>query len=233
VDPERGPRPGEDPENTSVSKLEPGPGDSVRVRLREGSTLCVPVAVVAQMGLAPGREVGPGALGRLRREEEFHLARVRALRLLGRRAHSTLELRTKLLRKGHPRGAVAAVMEELRRKGWLDDVAFARQFAEARVARGDTGPILLLRDLVGRGIDHDRARATVNELFERRDEEALARALLGKRGATLGRARDRRSRAARAARHLERRGFSAAVIGTLVREILESPSPKEDEGPIP
>ena len=73
------------------------------------------------------------------------------LRYLGRRAHSRLELRRKLQRKGYTAEEVDAVLTRLGELGYLDDAAFARGLVWRRSA--GRGPRALAAELLAKGID--------------------------------------------------------------------------------
>lgn len=63
------------------------------------------------------------------REQELQRTRARALRLLGRRAHSAYELREKLLRYHDENSADTAIVELLE-DGYLNDADYAQNRAE-------------------------------------------------------------------------------------------------------
>jgi regulatory protein len=129
-----------------------------------------------------------------------------ALRLLTQRAHSEVELRRKLARRGCPAEEVERAVVRARGLGYLDDAAFARALAGERART--RGPALIARELASKGVE----RAVVQDVVgavQREDVVAAARRL-ARRGSAAG--ADRRLVAAR----LMRRGFP----GDVVREAL-------------
>jgi len=74
-----------------------------------------------------------------------------ALRLLGRREHSTYELRSKLLARGGSFELVSATLDELTSDGYLSDSRFTEIAVRARL-RTDDGPIKIRAYLSQRGI---------------------------------------------------------------------------------
>src|SRR5258708_21239059 len=73
------------------------------------------------------------------------------LRLLARRAHSRLELRQKLLRRGYDPVDVDAALTRLAELGYVDDAAFARGLVRRwSLVRG---PRALAGELAARAID--------------------------------------------------------------------------------
>ena len=73
------------------------------------------------------------------------------LRALVGREHSTLELKRKLIRKGHSPDVVDAVVDRLQQDGALSDERFVDVFVRSRIQRGD-GPIKIRLALSERGI---------------------------------------------------------------------------------
>jgi regulatory protein len=134
-----------------------------------------------------------------------------SLRLLTGRAHSELELRRKLARRGFPPEEVDGAVARARHLGYLDDVAFARGLA-ARRAR-TRGPALIAAELAAKGVDREVSREALATVHR---DELLAAA---RRLASRGGAADRRVVAAR----LFRRGFP----GDVVREALGPQSDRD------
>jgi len=77
------------------------------------------------------------------------------LRLLGRRAHSQVELRRKLDRRGYTPDQTDAALSRLIELGYLDD----RSFAEGLVRRRGAirGPLALSAELAARGVERAHA----------------------------------------------------------------------------
>ena len=142
-------------------------------------------------------------------------ARLAAGDLLSRRAWTEVELTRRLVRRGAPPEVAAAVVTDLKGRGYVDDAAFARHFVETRAARG-YGAARLAADLRARGV----AQAVVSAALSTLDAGAQlerARGLAGRRLAALRRVAPERA-AGRLRDYLLRRGFSAAVVVRVVRE---------------
>lgn len=163
---------------------------------------------------------GPGDLsesgeqpraGRRGRQARPRTIMMRAVDYLSRREHSRLELRRKLLgglSEGETPDDVDAVLDDLQRRGYLDNARYAQSRVRSRAAR--YGNRRLAGELAMMGVE----RETIAEsLGEAGDEYERARALwlrrFGRRPA------DRRERD-RQVRFLAARGFGFDVIGRLV-----------------
>ena len=143
-------------------------------------------------------------------------ARDFALRRLSRRAHSEGELTRKMARAGYPDDKIVETIDFLRKQHYLDDVAFARDFASERAERRRWGPARVETALKALALADQHIKAALAELEKmlgerEAGERAFLRFLAGERRA-LSPAR----RKARAYRHLLARGFTPETSHELV-----------------
>ncbi len=121
---------------------------------------------------------------------------------LARRDYCSTELAQKLSVQGFERAAVAAALDALRERHYLDDERYARQFVAYRAGRGQ-GPRRIARELAELGLPAGLAEAAVEAGG---DWAQLARAVRIRRfGAALPPLWPDK---ARQARFLQYRGFS-------------------------
>lgn len=133
--------------------------------------------------------------------------RDKALELVGRRSHFRRELEQKLLSRGFAAAEVEESLVDLERLGLLDDLQFARDLASGSMARKGFGPRRVRFELHKKGVEEAIAETVVTEVFaDPQEEERRAREVVAKRGFDL------RAEPDRVARHLDRKGFSKAVI---------------------
>lgn len=128
-----------------------------------------------------------------------------AVRLLGLRPHSELELRQKLRRKGCAADAIDGAVARAFRLGYLDDAAFARALVTQRSRT--RGPAVLAAELAAKGVSRGLAREALGAVAHASQVEAARR--LAARSSYA----NRQVVAAR----LLRRGFGTDVI----REALD------------
>jgi regulatory protein len=95
------------------------------------------------------------------------------LRYLTARAHSRVELRRKLDRKGFEAGEVATAMARLTELGYLDDDAFARSLVRRRSA--SRGPAALAAELAAKGIGREGVAAALAGFDSESQLEAATR----------------------------------------------------------
>jgi regulatory protein len=129
---------------------------------------------------------------------------------LAARAQSVAEIEAKLRRRGVSPDEAAALVDEARRLGYLDDAELAGQLARGFRSRGygrRRGALTLRR----RGLPADVAEAALDAAYGEVDEVSLARTALGSR--PIGDDAERR----RAVAFLARRGFSSGAAWRAVR----------------
>jgi len=104
------------------------------------------------------------------------------IRLLARRAHSRVELRRKLARRGYDGDEVDEVLARLERQGYVDDAAFAVGHVRRRAV--SLGPLALSAELSARGVDRrlaDAALAGFDQAAQLAAATKLAERLSGSR----------------------------------------------------
>jgi regulatory protein len=124
-----------------------------------------------------------------------------ATRALARREHSTRSLRERLLRAGVDADAADDALQELQRRGLLDDRRFAEERARVLSERGK-GDAAIRFDLERAGVEGAVVEAALAEL---EPEAERAASLVRRRGATPA-----------TAQLLASRGFDEAVVEALV-----------------
>lgn len=131
------------------------------------------------------------------------------LRFLTYRARSRKEVCDYLERKGFSTATVEAVIKDMERYGYIDDLRFAEEFIASRKMRG-YGLIRVRYELQQSGVDEEIIERLIAEKFDQDEDLARVEVLIGKRvpeGACL----DQRS-LQREAAFLKRRGFQDHLI---------------------
>jgi len=143
------------------------------------------------------------------------LAEVReaALRLLARREHSVVELKTKLVGKGWPEDHVDRALPALAEAGLQSDRRFAEAFARQRAGRY-YGPRKIQAELAQRGIGSALMEAAIETLEV--DFAELAADFYRRKYGQEKQEPDFRERAKRS-QAMYRRGFESEHIRRLVR----------------
>ena len=140
-------------------------------------------------------------------------AKEAALRFLGHRCRSESEVRLRLGRH-YGNNVIDRVVENLKARGYLDDVAFARQWRSSRERNRPRGQGLLRQELLRLGVAPDVVREALQD-FDGADNAYRAGWNLARRLAESDYSEFRR----RLWAHLQRRGFESAAIGEAVQRL--------------
>lgn len=142
-----------------------------------------------------------------------------ALRVLGQRAHSTGELRQKLLRRALSVADVDSTLAKLREYELTNDQKFSEAFATARLQNQGFGRFRVLRDLQSRRVGPTIAQRAVEKTFGDLDELALIQRYLDRRyrGKDLAEFLKEEKHLASAYRRLRAAGFTASGSLSVLR----------------
>jgi regulatory protein len=162
-----------------------------------------------------------------------------ALRVLSARAHSTGELREKLMRRAESAGDVPPLLERLKESGYLDDRRYAESYSTARLENQGFGRSRVLSDLRRKRVAPKLAEEAVHGVYHATDEVALIEDYLRRkyRGKALDSWLSEPKNLSAAYRRLRTAGFTGSnAIRVLKRfavepELLDSiESEGEEEG---
>jgi regulatory protein len=157
-------------------------------------------------------------------------ARVRAFDLLARHAWTERDLTARLVRQGAPGPIARAVVADLVARGYVDDAAFARAWAETRARGRKIGRARLGRELAAKGVAPPLIAAALEAAFGEVGEGVRGREAAARRLGALSRRSAGRA-PSRLRDFLLRRGYPATVVRDIVRELtgtLDEPGPDED-----
>jgi regulatory protein len=157
--------------------------------------------VLAGAGIAEGDQLQTGQLEPFIAKDEEGKVLAKAYDYLSRRPHSIGELHLKLERKEYPAEHITAVIKQLEENGYLDDVAFAKQWVAERGR--NRGYRLLQAELRKKQVSDEATEEAL--ATQRSDEIAGATELAAKRLERLDRSSDQVR--AKLIAYLIRRGY--------------------------
>jgi len=171
-------------------------------------------------------KVMPEEEGR-QKAEDYQNARDLALDYLSYRSRSSKEVFDRLRRKGYSDEVAQSVVEYLTERRYLDDRAFAGEWASFSAYRKLSGRILLSQELRLKGISADIIEDVIRETYspEGREKE-LALQLAHKRIRRFHK-KDRDKLMRSLINLLARHGFSRSIIRDAIMEAL---GPGDDDG---
>ena len=147
-----------------------------------------------------------------------------AAQFLAVRPRSVAETSRRLRHLGYPDPLVETVVTQLVEIGYLDDELFARAWVESRDRSRPRGEIALRRELATRGVARDVVDGALGERSSTAAGEpadrAAARALLGRRRASMEREADPIRRRNKAYALLARNGFDPQTCREITAEFI-------------
>lgn len=167
--------------------------------------------LVSRYGLRRGAELDEETVAQLRAEDEQIAAREYALGLAARGPRSERQFRDKLRERGYGEAGTGAALEVLAAYGYLDDEAYARQYAAELSAK--FGVHRIRQKLAERGISSE----IIGRVTAQADTGPALREQL-ERAAARPRYEDERRERDRIIRALAAKGFAYDDIRAALRE---------------
>lgn len=153
-------------------------------------------------------------------EKDKVLARARnnAYALLRQRPRSESEIVKRLSLKGYGEDQVAAVIEELKKLGHIDDAKFAKEWVESRMRANPKGDAVLRQELRHKGVEEALIEEALSQKAQRFDDRKIALSMAREQFERFKKL-DRRKAAKRVYDFLARRGFGYGIIQGIIEEL--------------
>jgi regulatory protein len=176
------------------------------------------LARVVAAWLSVGQSLSEEKIAKLQHQEMQEKAYQTGLRLLARRLRSETEVSQKLTEKGFDQTVITGTLSRLRDEGLLQDVRFARSWAESRVIFRPRSKQVIRRELRQKGVAEEVIQETLEGIST--DEESLAYAAGARYSRRLAGTEWMKFRQ-RLSAFLGRRGFGYETVLPVVRRIWE------------
>ena len=99
--------------------------------------------VLIANSLHKNKKIAETELNKILFSEKYFRVKEAALVLLNYRMRSKKELRLRLIKKGYSSNMIDEAINELEKKGWIDDEKFGLAFSKDQISRNKIGPIAL------------------------------------------------------------------------------------------
>ena len=175
--------------------------------------------LVVKHGLQEGTTLTREERRDIEADEEYVDARQTALDYLAYKPRTEQEVRRKLRKQDMSSPVIDDVIARLYELEYLDDQAYAHDYAHNRFSSKKYGPVRIRRELEERGIDRHLAETAVDELFAEVDATAAAWTHAEKRWPRLEGEDDPCRRRQKMYRYLRRRGFTSDTIRPILDEL--------------
>ena len=164
-----------------ITRLTQGKKNPSRVNLYLDNTFAFALSIdeVARHNLKKGLELTPEKIVALKDTDQTEYLYAKILNFLSFRPHTVKEVRDRLKKYdcGDPL-KIELLIDRLKSKGYLDDVAFARWFIESRNAHRPRSPRMLTQELLSKGVGRQDIGSVIGEV---NDESVSIRAILAKK----------------------------------------------------
>lgn len=205
----------------TITKLEAQQHDANRVSvfLDGDFAFGVHVDLVLEFDLHKGQSLSVEQQKKIVEADQVQKAKSRALNYIAYRPRTEREVRRKLYENEYNEAVVEQVVEQLRDLDYLDDVAYAREYARERFRVHGYGPYRIQSELKSRGVDRRWIEQALEELLEDEDMMEAARQHAEKRWPRVAGESNPFKRRQKLSDYLVRRGFSYDTVRTVVEEI--------------
>lgn len=194
----------------------------VTVYFDDERILILSLEVFLKSGLKKGEEISDDRFSILIEQNKLFHIKQRAFRLLGRRQHSSSELKRKLWRKDYEQKLIDAVIEELMNNGYLNDEDFIREFVAEKSEIKKWSSNRIKSELIKQGIKSNLIEAGLKELLDNSEyEKALS---LGKKKYEIltKRTADKKELKEKLFTFLYSKGFEYDVVNEVSEKILKN-----------
>jgi regulatory protein len=174
--------------------------------------------------LIKGETINPEEIETITIDEERNNAYMKAIRIIGRRPHSALEVKRKLKEAGYELPVIEWACEKLAEQKYLNDEEFAKMWTDSRIISQRKGRNLVRQELQQKGIHKElvkNAMETINPEDEFTGAMKLAQT---KWKQTSGETIEVKRKTAA---FLMRRGYTGSIVNKVLG-VLSSESSEEE-----
>ena len=139
-----------------------------------------------------------------------------ALKFLSLKPRTAYEISHRLGEKGWGEETIQDVLGRLQSEGYVDDAAYAQEWASQRVRLRGKGKLWVKHELRQKGVSKSLIEEALGEVSEDDEFESALQLGLKKWQATTGEPLDRKRKTGA---FLQRRGFSGSIVSRVMREL--------------
>ncbi|MBD3409116.1 MAG: hypothetical protein GF419_02825 [Ignavibacteriales bacterium] len=190
----------------------------VKIEFLDGETLTVAKEIALDRGLRANDVLTEEEREDLRLENDRFLVRSSAYRALARRPHLKAELRRKLRQKRFDEGIIEETLEDLDRRGYLNDEEFAERYFEERALGKQMGAKKIAQELLAKGASRETVERAASA-YPEKDQLERAVALGERKLARLAGEKDPLMRKAKLSQFLYGKGYDYDTIGEALHRL--------------
>ena len=203
-----------------VTRIVKKDSKNVVLHFDNNETLILLLDVFVKSGLKKNEEISDDRFSLLINENRLFHIKQRALRFLGRRLHSSTELRIKLKQKGYEKDLIDNVIDDLSSAGYLNDFDFAKEFIKEKFKSRLWGKYKIKSELMKKGIDNELITQALIESIGEQDEFDNAMIVAEKKIKILKSKSDGVELKRKVISFLNTRGYSYEIAGKVCDELI-------------
>lgn len=194
--------------------------------LNEEYAFSVHEDILIKHRLVKGESVDLQDIERIIQDEERNNSYMKALRAIGRRPHSSSELKRKLKESGYEPPIIEWVIEKLASQNYLNDEEFAKMWTDSRIISQKKGRNLVRQELQQKGIDKELVKHAMENINQEDEIAGAMKLAQTKWKQTSGEVFDKKRKTAA---FLMRRGYTGAVVTKVLGQLSSEPSEDDFE----
>ena len=195
--------------------------NDVTIQLDDDKYLILKLEVFLKSGLKKGDEISEDRFSFLIEQNKLFYIKQKAFRLLGRRQHSSSELRRKLWNKDYEQKLIDEVIEDLSKNGYIDDTEFIRVFVAEKSKTKNWSRKRIKSELIKRGLDSKLIDKILSEQYSESDYDNASTVAKKKVEVLTKRNLEKKELRTKLSTYLFSKGFDYELIKDVVDQILK------------
>ena len=195
--------------------------NDVTIQLDDDKYLILKLEVFLKSGLKKGDEISEDRFSFLIEQNKLFYIKQKAFRLLGRRQHSSSELRRKLWNKDYEQKLIDEVIEDLSKNGYIDDTEFIRVFVAEKSKTKNWSRKRIKSELIKRGLDSKLIDKILSEQYSESDYDNASTVAKKKVEVLTKRNLEKKDLRTKLSTYLFSKGFDYELIKDVVNQILK------------
>ncbi|NEW05622.1 RecX family transcriptional regulator [Paenibacillus sp. SYP-B3998] len=213
---------------TTVEKQKRGK-HRYNIFLNEEYAFSVHEDIMIKHRLVKGESVDSEQVSLIVRDEERNSAYIKAIRMIGRRPHSTNEVKRKLKEQEFEQPVIDWTCDTLTQQNYINDEEFAKMWTENRITLQRKGRNLVRQELQQKGIQKELVNDAMETINPEDEFEAAMKLAQSKWKQSSGKTMIEKKRKTGA--FLMRRGYTGTVVNKVLGQLSSEPIEEEFEDP--
>lgn len=206
-----------------ITSLEVQKNDSNRISVFGNEKFLFGVSINASnnLGLHVGQIIDREYISKIESKAHYDSIRTWLLILLGKKPYSRFQLAKKCKNDGYPTAVYNRILDELESRGWLDDEAFARAYANDKFRFQKWGPQKIRLHLLQKGVSESLSKTVISGLIDDSDQVEMIKVLIEKKKNHFLREPDLVKRKKKAINYLLGKGYDQNIVFSSYEKLIQ------------